>query len=141
MNELPPKIDLKHCLSDLEIEVLNEICNGLRKREIAEKLHKSIGAINHITQVLYSKLNCKNYIELFKVLHGFTPAPEKLPNAKNTETIIKHYESGLKPRQIAERTGHTLNHVYAVTGAYKAIKNAEKRLTNTENDSGGESIE
>ncbi|AND75600.1 LurX regulator protein [Nostoc phage A1] len=131
MNELPPKIDLKHCLSDLEIEVLNEICKGLRKREIAEKLHKSVGAINHVTQVLYSKLNCKNYIDLFKVSHGFLPVPEKIieSNNKGVEKIIELFENGLKPRQIAERTGRTVNHIYAVTGAYKAIKKAERNKT------------
>ncbi|QVQ57033.1 helix-turn-helix DNA binding domain protein [Anabaena phage Elbi] len=121
------KVDLSYCLSDYQLEVLHDICDGLKRREIAKKHHKSIKSIDHVISVLYEKLGCNSHVDLFKVLYGFLPVPEKpkIATEKTLENIIRLHEMGLKPRLIAERTGYDRKHVYHVLSTYKAVKRAK----------------
>ncbi|XAI95778.1 LurX regulator protein [Dolichospermum phage Dfl-JY23] len=131
MRSLPEKIDLSYCLSEFQLEVLNDVCDGLKRHEIAEKRHKSIGAVNHVINCLYAELDCKNYIDLFKVLYGFAAPPEKrIINTKGygVRKIIELHLQGLKAAQIAQRTGNSRNYIYNVINSYKAVIRAEKEL-------------
>jgi hypothetical protein len=128
------KVDLSYCLSDFQLAVLNDICDGLKRREISIKHHKSLKSIEHVIACLYSKLNCSSHLELFKVLYGFLPPPEKpkITTGKTLENIISLHESGLKPRVIAERTGYDRKYIYNILATYKAVK----RLKNNPDEPG-----
>lgn len=132
MQPLPEKIDLSYCLSEFEIEVLNDICDGLRRHEIAEKRHRSLGAVNHVVNCLYAELYCSNYIELFKVLYGFSPAPEKRMSKQKgsgVKKIIELHLQGLKAAQISQRTGNSRNYIYNVINYYKSVVKVKNDFT------------
>ncbi len=61
---LEKKAEGKNLLSDREMEVLVEICNGLTNDEIAEKLFISAQTVKGHRSSLLSKTNCRNSASL-----------------------------------------------------------------------------
>jgi two-component system nitrate/nitrite response regulator NarL len=66
LNKNNPEKLKKESLSDREISVLREICNGNTNKGISERLYISTSTVDFHKGNIYKKTNCKNVVDLVK---------------------------------------------------------------------------
>ena len=68
LKKAPVKQVCPHKLTDLEMQILKRVCDGLTSTEIAEKIHKSSRTVEKYISDIYKKFNVPNKAQLIKMV-------------------------------------------------------------------------
>ncbi|AND75511.1 LuxR regulatory protein [Nostoc phage N1] len=117
------KPDLTQHLTPNQLEVLELVCEGYTRREIANKLTKSPATIKNTVEAILERLGCRNSLEACAVFHGAKKPIEVIKRTTKKQTIIHLWrDKGLTSRQIADRMETPICYVCEV------IHSEKKRL-------------